>query len=47
MGFRPANKLCTSEELKEAETVVFKIERFWQELPESSMELELETDLTT
>ncbi|GJT68593.1 putative E3 ubiquitin-protein ligase LIN [Tanacetum coccineum] len=39
-------KLCTSEVLKEAETAVFKIERFWQELPESSMELEIQTMLS-
>ncbi|GJT68595.1 putative E3 ubiquitin-protein ligase LIN-1 isoform X1 [Tanacetum coccineum] len=39
-------KLCTSEVLKEAETAVFKIERFWQDLPESSMELEIQTMLS-
>ncbi|PWA98838.1 armadillo-like helical [Artemisia annua] len=39
-------KLCTSEVLKEAETAVFKIERFWQELPESRMELEIQTMLS-
>nr|XP_043627899.1 putative E3 ubiquitin-protein ligase LIN [Erigeron canadensis] len=39
-------KLCTSEVLKEAETAVFKIERFWQELPESDMEVEIQTMLS-
>ncbi|XP_071733571.1 putative E3 ubiquitin-protein ligase LIN-1 isoform X2 [Rutidosis leptorrhynchoides] len=39
-------KLCSSEVLKEAETAVFKIEKFWQELPESGMEVELQTMLS-
>lgn len=39
-------KLCTSEVLKEAETAVFKIERFWQELPESSIKVEIQNMLS-
>ncbi|XP_076913607.1 putative E3 ubiquitin-protein ligase LIN, partial [Bidens hawaiensis] len=35
-------KLCTSEVLKEAETAVFTIERFWQDLNESGPGLEFE-----
>ncbi|KAI3709555.1 hypothetical protein L2E82_39319 [Cichorium intybus] len=35
--------LCTSEVLKEAETAVLKIERFWQE---TSMEVEIQTMLS-
>ncbi|KAD6454725.1 hypothetical protein E3N88_09431 [Mikania micrantha] len=36
------NKLCTSEVLKEAETAVLTIERFWQDLIESGLGSEVE-----
>ncbi|KAI7750354.1 hypothetical protein M8C21_015542, partial [Ambrosia artemisiifolia] len=35
-------KLCTSEVLKEAETAVFTIERFWQDVTESGLGQEVE-----
>ncbi|KAK9073769.1 hypothetical protein SSX86_006363 [Deinandra increscens subsp. villosa] len=36
-------KLCTSEVLKEAESAVFTIERFWQDLKETGLGPEVET----